>query len=311
MQQDHLDKPTLETNDDAWKLYTAYISMIIVIILWGSSWPIARFISTSQLGSHPFTVAFIRMTFAVPFLLIAVRIIDGEIKFPKHLIKPIAILGFFQVAMHNFFFLSGLRFTSGSDGVLIINAGIAVIAPILAHRIYEDEKLTAIRVFGMSISMVGVILIFFASPNQDVENRILGNFLILGASTSWAIYTVYSRPLVREISPISFQLWAGVFGWLYLGIIATGEQINSPNTNLSFDTGWRIAYLGIFAAAIAYSLYNVSIKHLGATKTAVIVNIAPVFGIFFSIVFADEAFSMIYPLAFGIIFVGIYLVNRD
>lgn len=302
----------IDIRDKSWlKTNIAYISMFIVIILWGSSWPVTRYVSTNELGTHPFTSAFIRMTFAIPFLLLAVRLIDGNLIFPRRLLKPIMILGFFQVAMHNFFFLSGLRFTSGSDGVLIINAGIAVIAPILAHRAYNDEKLTRIRVIGIFISLVGVLLIFSLSPNDNVENRILGNFLILGAATSWSIYTVYSRPIVREISPISYQLWAVIFGWSYLALFALSEQINSPNLVITFDTGWRLAYLGVFAAAIAYTLYNVSIKHLGATRTAVIVNFAPLFGIFFSIVFADEKFSFMYPIAFLIIFVGIYLVNKE
>jgi drug/metabolite transporter (DMT)-like permease len=251
------------------------------------------------------------MTFAIPFLYITAKLIDKKLVFPKHLIKQIAVMGLFQIAFHNFFFLSGLRFTSGSDGVLIINAGIASIAPIIAHQVYQDERLTTARILGILISLVGVFLVFIASPNVDVENRILGNILILGASMSWAIYTVFSRGILKEVPPLTYQLWASLFGWMFLAAFVIGEQINSRSPTILLGTWWRLAYLGVFAAAIAYSLYNISIKHLGPTRTAVFVNFAPLFGIIFSIIFADEVFSIIYPIAFIVIFMGIYMVNKN
>ncbi|MHA2249972.1 MAG: DMT family transporter [Candidatus Kariarchaeaceae archaeon] len=285
--------------------------MFFVVILWGSSWPVTRYVSTHELGRYPFTGAFIRMTFAIPFLYITAKLIDKKLVFPKHLIKQIAVMGLFQIAFHNFFFLSGLRFTSGSDGVLIINAGIASIAPIIAHQVYQDERLTTARILGILISLVGVFLVFIASPNVDVENRILGNILILGASMSWAIYTVFSRGILKEVPPLTYQLWASLFGWMFLAAFVIGEQINSRSPTILLGTWWRLAYLGVFAAAIAYSLYNISIKHLGPTRTAVFVNFAPLFGIIFSIIFADEVFSIIYPIAFIVIFMGIYMVNKN
>ncbi|MHA2169252.1 MAG: DMT family transporter [Candidatus Kariarchaeaceae archaeon] len=293
------------------KTYLSYFAMVCVIILWGSSWPVTRYVSTNELGPYPFTGAFIRITFAIPFLFLSAKIIDRKIVFPKNLIKQIAILGFFQVALHNFFFLSGLRFTSGSDGVLVINAGIAVIAPFLAHFIYHDEKLNALKTLGISISLVGVFLIFNASPNVDVENRYLGNFLILGASVSWSIYTVFSKTILKEVPPLTYQFWSSIFGWLILGFFMIAEQTNDRSPSISLATFWRLAYLGIFAAAIAYSLYNLSIKHLGPTRTAVMVNFAPLFGVLFSVVFAEESFSIVYPIAFVIIFSGIYFVNKN
>ncbi|MCE7735871.1 MAG: DMT family transporter [Candidatus Heimdallarchaeota archaeon] len=292
-------------------VYLSYVAMFVVIVLWGSSWPITRYVSTHELGPFPFTSAFIRISFAIPFLFVSVILIDKKIVFPKHLIKQIAILGLFQVALHNFFFLSGLRYTSGSDGVLVINAGIAVIAPILAHFVYDEERLDRIKTLGISISFIGVLLIFNSSPNVDVENRYLGNFLILGASVSWSIYTVFSKTILKEIPPLTYQFWSLVSGWIMLTILMVAEQSNQRSPPISFATMWRLAYLGIFAAAIAYSLYNVSIKHIGPTRTAVIINFAPLFGIFFSVVFAQEEFSLIYPIAFATIFSGIYLVNKN
>lgn len=303
--------PKLTVEDTNWASKSAYGAMFLVVLLWGLSWPFGRKVATEELGSVPFTAAFIRFSFALPVLFIAVKLIDGEIKVPRGSLKKIAILGVFQISIYNFFFLSGLRFTSGSDAVLIINAGITTISIFLASKVYDDENFTTQRFIGVTIAVLGVSIIFFLAPDQNVANRLLGNLLIFGASISWSIYTVYSRPIYKKIPPLTFQLWATVFGWLILGLLSIVEQTRNPTSFISVGSLWRLAYLGIFAAAFANTLYSLSVKHIGPSRTSVFVNLAPLFGVLFSVLLIDEVFSIWYIVSFGVIFTGIYIVNRS
>lgn len=133
----------------------AYVAMFLVAILWGLSWPSGRIIATSELGPVPFTSAFIRFGLAIPFLLLAVKVLEKpqSIKLPKNMIKPVMILGIMQVSLHNFLLLTSLRYTSGSDGVLIINGGITVFTVLLAPLVYSDEKITANKLIGMIVAI--------------------------------------------------------------------------------------------------------------------------------------------------------------
>ncbi len=306
-----LTNPELQTNGLGETSKIAYGAMFLVVLLWGLSWPFGRKVATEELGSVPFTAAFIRFSFALPLLLIAVRLIDGEITIPRGFITKIAVLGVFQISIYNFFFLSGLRYTSGSDAVLIINAGITSISIFLASKIYKDEQFTSQRFFGVIIAIFGVSIIFFLAPDQNVSNRLLGNLLIFCASISWSIYTVYSRPIYKKIPPLTFQLWATVFGWLLLGLLSGIEQKRTPTSSITFGSIWRLAYLGIFAAAFANTLYSISVKHIGPSRTSVFVNLAPLFGVLFSVLLIGEVFSIWYIVSFGIIFTGIYFVNKS
>lgn len=297
--------------DPNWGAKIAYVAMFLVVLLWGLSWPFGRKVATEELGPVPFTAAFIRFSFALPILFIAVRLIDGEIKIPRGSLRKIGILGVFQISVYNFFFLSGLRYTSGSDAVLIINAGITSISVFFASRVYVEEKITLQRFIGVAIAIFGVLIVFFLAPDQDVTNRLLGNLLIFGAAVSWSVYTVYSKPIYEKIPPLTFQLWATIFGWILLGLLAGIEQTRNPTSSVSFGSTWRLAYLGIFAAAIANTLYSLSVKHIGPSRTSVFVNLAPLFGILFSVLLIDEVFSIWYLVSFGIIFSGIFIVNRS
>lgn len=303
--------PELQMIDSKGASKIAYGAMFLVVVLWGLSWPFGRKVATEELGSVPFTAAFIRFSFALPLLFIAVRLIDGELTIPRGFITRIAILGVFQISIYNFFFLSGLRYTSGSDAVLIINAGITSISIFLASKIYKDEQITIRRFIGVIIAIFGVSIIFFLAPDQNVSNRLLGNLLIIGASISWSVYTVYSRPIYKKIPPLTFQLWATIFGWVLLGLLSGLEQIRTPTSSITFGSLWRLAYLGIFAAAFANTLYSISVKHIGPSRTSVFVNLAPLFGILFSVLLLEEVFSIWYLVSFGIIFTGIFIVNKS
>jgi drug/metabolite transporter (DMT)-like permease len=287
--------------------------MFFVAMFWGLNWPVGRKVAIAELGPVPFTAAFLRFTIAIPFLFLAAKLIERPPSFrlERHLIKPVFILGILQVSLHNFFFLSGLRYTSGSDGVLIINGGITVFTALFAAKVYSDEKLTRNKILGMAVAIFGVTIIFLFSPNTDVENRILGNLLILCTAIVWSSYTVFSRPYHKQISPFHFQFWASFFGWIILAFLALSEQVRKPTTHISSATWWNLTYMGVFAAAIAYTLFNISVKHIGPSRTSIFINLVPMFGIIFSVILIGEAFSVWYVLAFLIILLGIYIVELN
>ncbi|MHA2276241.1 MAG: EamA family transporter, partial [Candidatus Kariarchaeaceae archaeon] len=89
------------------------------------------------------------------------------------------------------------------------------------------------------------------------------------------------------------------------------EQIRTPTNDITFNTTWRLAYLGIFAAALANTFYSLSVKHIGPSRTSIFVNLAPLFGVLFSVLLIDEIFSIWYIVSFFIIFSGIYVVNNS
>lgn len=293
------------------KKEVAYISMILVAIFWGLNWPVARMVSTAELGAVPFTSTFIRFGMAIPFLYFAVKVIERpeKIRLSSEMRKPVFLLGMLQIGVHNFLFFSAMRYTSGSDGSLIINAGITTFTILLSPLFYRDEKITRNKILGLSFSISGLIIIFLLSPEQDVTNRLLGNFLVVLTALNWSIYSILSRKYLMKIPPLLFQFWATLYGWLILGLVVIVEQSIHPTTFISGRTLVNLLYMGTFAAAIAYSLYNISVKHIGPSRTSIFINLTPVFGVVSSVILLDENFSPWYLVAFLVILSGIFVAE--
>lgn len=283
--------------------------MVFVVIFWGLSWPVGKIVSLDFQASS-FSAAFIRFSIALPLLFLLTKTIDGSISLDRIYHRRVILLGFMQISLYNYLYLSGLRFTSSSDASLIIATNPTLTA-IFASLVYADERLHHRKILGLLIAFTGVLLIFWFSPNTDqsiAPNRLLGNMIIFGGAMVWALYTTFSRPLYQKISPIKFQLWASFYGWIFLGILALTE---SPWTLRPSRTAlWSLAYLGIFAAAIANTLFSQGVKIIGPTRTAVFVNFVPLLGVLFSIVLVGDSFGVVYLIAFVLIFTGVRLVNK-
>ena len=60
------------------KLATTNLLMLTVSVLWGLAWPVGRILATDLLD-FPFTVMFLRYTFAVPILFAWMWIKEGNV----------------------------------------------------------------------------------------------------------------------------------------------------------------------------------------------------------------------------------------
>lgn len=285
----------------------AYIGMGFVVLFWGFSWPAGKIVSTNW-GSTVITAAFFRFSVALPILFIITKLLHYPLHVDRSLHKRIALLGFTQITLYNILYFNGLKYTASSDVSLLIATNPTITA-VIAALVYKDEHLTSKRTVGLLIAFIGTFLIFLYSPNTDAPNRILGDFIIFVSAGTWALYTVFSRPVYQKVNPVVFQFWATVYGVLLLGILALFEQ---PWKYMTFnaDAMYAIVYLGIFAAALANSLFSWGIKLIGPTRTSIFVNLVPVIGVFGSIMLIHEKFSIIYVLSFILIVIGVRLVQQ-
>ncbi len=284
----------------------SYIGMTITVIFWGLAWPVGKIIATNFNGAS-LTAAFWRFSFAFPALSLVVLSKEKSISVPRKFHPKLVILGFLQVSLYNFLYLTGLRFTSSSDASLIIALNPTLTA-VISSQLYRDEKLTLNRVMGLLIAFGGVSLIFLLSPNSTGLNPLLGNFVIFGGALVWATATSFSRPIFKEVTPLRYQFWVTLYGWIALGLLSLFER--PWEVTVSTESWFALIYLGLFAAAAANVLFSTGVKHLGPTKTSIFVNFVPLMGLFFSVLILHENFSFIYIIAFVLTTIGVYLVNR-
>ena len=179
-----------------------------------------------------------------------------------------------------------------------------------------SHNLTRNGVLGIFLSFIGVLLIFLASPNLDIEfyDRIVGNAYIMFGAFAYAIYVVSMRRYVlliqhKPLSSLATISWASLVGCI---LFVPFVILEAPWERIWNIQEWLlIAYLGVLSTALCYVFFAMGIETIGANKAASFINVVPIFGILSSWIWIGENLGFVQIISFVLIYYGVKLVNQQ
>ncbi len=281
-------------------------------IIWGGTF-IAGRIASAQL--NPVNAALLRFAFAAAALLIALKVLEGFAQVtkltPKQWLGCIA-LGLIGIFLYNLFFFAALGLLPA--GRVSMFVALNPVVTVLLAFIFLKEKLSAQKIAGISLALVGVwIVVTGGNLSRLVEAFGQGELLMMGAVISWAVYTLISRKLLVGLSPLLATTMASSCGFVMLLFYALATQ--NPQTAwasilaVNSNTLLSLVFLGVLGTAVAFVWYNQALKALGAAKTVVFNNLVPVFGVLQAWLILNEPLTYSLLLGGAIAVAGVFLVN--
>ena len=174
----------------------------------------------------------------------------------------------------------------------------------------KDEKTTHWFYIGFVISMIGLCLLSFGG--SGVELHFLGDLLGLLAALSWAMYSVFSKKIVKfGYSTIGstrrmfayasvFMIPAMVFFHFDPPFGKLGEPVVLAN----------ILYLGIIASAICFVVWNLAVRLIGVVKTSVYIYLTPVVTVVSSVLILHERITPAAAAGIVLTVTGLFLSDR-
>lgn len=197
-----------------------------------------------------------------------------------------------------------VSFTSPAS-VSFITATAPIFTAILAHK-FLDEKLTAKTFLGMLVSLIGVFFICFGD-SKKLETGLLGDLIILASIWLWAVYSV----LVKKIAAFNypqFQVTRRLFFYA-LVVMLPPMLFKAKDFNyqafFTFEAIGNFVFLGVFASAICFATWNISVEKLGATTTSKYLFIMPIITLAAQMIFNGGAVSISALLGMFITLLGI------
>lgn len=282
---------------------TAVLSLVLVMTIWGSSFAVAK-ASLSTLP--PILFALLRFTVASLVLLPIAQLRGGTAKLQRPIAwYTIAVMGLTGVTFYYVGFNVSLNYTSASRAVLIQSAVPAVTA--LLAFLFLKERLTAKRVIGISISLIGVALVMVAAaPGGSARNLLAGDALMAATTILWAVYTILAKRMADN-DQIVVTAYSTLAGTVLLVPIAAWEMLSGPVPHIPAQDWLSVVYLGAISSAGGYWLYNRSLQHLEASQTATFLNLMPVVGVTIAVVFLGETLVMWQLLGGAFVLLGTWL----
>ena len=303
----------MDTERASYNSRLIYILMFFVAFFWGLAWPVGRILATDLLN-YPFSVMFLRYVFAVPVLFGWLWFKEGNVIPLKRDYSYLLLLAFTSVFLYQVGYMYGMQKTAASDASLII--GFNPVSVSILSVFILSHNLTRNGVLGIFLSFIGVLLIFLASPNLDIEfyDRIVGNAYIMFGAFAYAIYVVSMRRYVlltqhKPLSSLATISWASLVGCI---LFVPFVILEAPWERIWNVQEWLlIAYLGVLSTALCYVFFAMGIETIGANKAASFINVVPIFGILSSWIWIGENLGFVQIISFVLIYYGVKLVNQQ
>ncbi len=274
--------------------------LILAGMIWGTSFVAGKLGVES---TDPFLFTVLRAIFSaisiIPFFFLY--------KFDYSMFKSkalwgVALLNAMGILLQNV----GLTQTTASNTVLLIDINVVIVA-VLASVVLK-ERLNRRIVIGLVLGMAGVGLI---ATKGDLANLGGGNFvgdmLVFMAGVSWAFYIVFTTRELKKGYSLLYLTCTVVILTSLLAIPISMPMISDYSLGAS---GVLFAiYTGVFCTTVAFLLYNVGLKSLGATTTSIILLVEMVFGLLFSFILLGERPDMMTAIGGALILAAIMIIS--
>ncbi len=246
-----------------------FLAIVLMCVIWGLTW-VAIKIGLEDLP--PFLSAGVRFVFAAALLWPAVLL--RRVSVPKTWpeIRTILVPGFYIYGINYALVYWGEQYI-GAGLAAILFASLPFLVALLAHRMLANEKITFLKLSGLTIGFFGILLVFYGGLSFGPQSW-WGMLALLGSSLSAAYANILVKRDLHYTDPMlatAMQMSLGALLLLGLGTLEESWQ----NFHLTAKALGSLLYLSIFGSAVAFSLYFWALKKTEATKLSLIAFVTP------------------------------------
>lgn len=285
-----------------------YILLTLAVLFWAGNHVTAR-------GIHeeisPFALNFWRwVSCFVIFLPFGLKPVRAAWPMIRANWKTLLGLGLMGISLNQAFVYKAVQTTTAVNSSLIYSITPAVI-PVMAYFILR-ERVQARQVAGIALSMVGVALIV-VKADLDVLRAFQfteGDFWMLGAVTTWAMYSVLLNRLPADFPPFALFLSVVASGVIMMTPFYIGETVAFGGyMNLNTEVFVALGYMAVLASIAAYMSWNRGIAQVGSTRGGLFMHTMPVFAALLSWIFLGEGVRGYHAAGVVLIAWGLYLTT--
>jgi drug/metabolite transporter (DMT)-like permease len=286
------------------------LALISACVLWSMSF-IATKLALEVLP--PLAVASLRLGVAaacfLPLLLTGGRM--------RRMSSPGSLLGLlglslFGTGLHYGFQTVGMQYTTASNASLYVATGPITI--LLLGAILLGERLTARKVLGVSIAVVGVLVVMGLDTIASfrLPQRIVGDLLVIASIVMWGCFTVFGKRLTDRLGAVSVTAAVTVIGAAWMAPVGWFE-IHHAGFSFAAMTpaAWgSIAFLGAGCNFLAVMLYFIGLQHTESQKVGVYLYTIPPMTAGAAAVVLGEAITVNLVIGTVLVIAGVALTER-
>jgi drug/metabolite transporter (DMT)-like permease len=271
----------------------ALLLIAIALLTWSSAYAA---IAYALVSFSPGDVALARLLIGA--LCFGVLMVVRRTPLPQRRDWPqLALLGVLGLTVYHLALnYAETRIASGTAAILIslVPAATAAVSAVCLH-----ERLSMRALIGLSVALVGVVLVVLASGKQ-VKFEPMAALVLISVLVS-AIYFVGQKPLFARNSMIgvtAFTFFAGALGALPFGLHLPQALVAAPWKHIA-----ALVWLGLAPTFVGYLAWNAALRRASASQVSSFIYFSPPIAVLIGWLWLDEKPGWL-TLVGGVITVG-------
>ncbi len=286
------------------KALRAHVFLFIVNLFYGAGFTVSKLVMPQYI--KPFGFIFIRVSITTVLFFLLHSIWLSE-KVEKKDFMRLILSAMFGVVINQEMFFTGLSITTPINAALIMIMTpilVFVISFILAH-----EKATWQKIVGLVLGLSGALVILAGRGFNFSSDTLLGDLFILINATSYAIYLVIVRPLMKKYHPLTVIKWVFFFGLIPVTAFGIG-QFNQIEWHTFTPQSWAaVAFVIICTTFLAYLLNMLALREVHSSVVGAYIYLQPVLATIISISLGKDHITLEKIVSAVLIFSGVYMVS--
>jgi len=194
--------------------------------------------------------------------------------------------------------------SSGLAGLLISFGPIFVV---LLSALFLKEKVGSTLMLALALAVTGAVIL---TINTDLNFlQITGPFAVVLAAFMYSVFSVGSKPLVKEYGALPVAIWVAVIGTVFTLPLVSWSFL-SQVFNLSV-MGWlSVFYLAVLSTVVANMILYTLISDRAVSRLSVQLYLIPLVSLVGGVLLLGESFSTFTILGACFLFAGTALATH-
>ncbi len=291
----------------------AHAALGSAALIYGANYIIAKSVMPDPIDPNSF-IALRVMGACLLFWLVAFRKISIPAREDWWRFLVCAITG---VATNQLLFFNGLSLTSPVNASIIMTSNPIIVMVISA--VVLSQRITLVKALGVACGAAGAITLLWLSSFDDSRlSSVKGDIFILINSTSWAVYLVLIKPLMRKYHPLNITAWVFLIGILLVLPFGGTGLYCIEWSGLDQWQWFAIGYVIVGTTFLTYLFNMIGVHHLSPTVASMYIYFQPMLAGVFAFIFStligrDFTGDITWAKVFCtlLIFTGVYLVSKS
>ncbi len=287
------------------KIILAHFSLFIANLIYAINYSFAKDVMPDYITPSGFIL--LRVIGAFILFSIVYYIFIKE-KIEKEDILRLSACGLFGVAINQLLFFEGLNLTTPINAAIVMTVNPVLV--ILLSFIIIKDPITIRKSFGIILGLFGASFLILQAGNLEfLYSHFKGNLLVLINATSYGVYLVIVKPMMKKYHPITVMYVVFGMGLLYVFPFGINDLLDVEWNLIPYTVNMQIFFVVFFTTFVAYLCNSLALQYLKPTTVSTYIYLQPVLATVFAIFWGSDFLDSKKIIAAAFIFLGVYLVS--